>query len=83
MKRFWRFIKHSRTDSTGIAELKTEGVTVSDPTGKAKALNNQFKSAFTTETQVPPNILPDTSLYEDMADIDFTVQGVEKIISKL
>ena len=49
MKRFWRFIKHNRTDSTGIAELKAEGVTVSDPTGKAEALNNQFKSAFTTE----------------------------------
>ena len=52
-----------RTDSTGIAELKAEGVTISDPTGKAEALNNQFKSAFTTETQILDHILPDTAPY--------------------
>ena len=46
-----------------------------------EALNNQFKSAFTTETQIPDHILPDTSPYADMPDIVFTVQGVVKILS--
>lgn len=42
MKRFWRFIKHNRSDNTGIAELKTNGTTVTDPIAKAEALNQQF-----------------------------------------
>ena len=80
MKRFWRFIKHNRTDSTGITELKTEGTTVTDPVAKAEALNHQFKSAFTKETPIPDNILPSTSPFEEMEDILFTPKGVEKLL---
>ena len=74
MKRFWRFIKFNKTDNTGIAALKTEGSTVSDPVEKAEALNKQFQGAFTRETNIPPNILPDTSPYVDML-VPFQVSG--------
>ncbi|KAL8603798.1 hypothetical protein ACOMHN_058533 [Nucella lapillus] len=45
-KKFWSYIKHMRSDSTGISALKAEGKLVTDPKAKAELLNAQFQSAF-------------------------------------
>ena len=83
-KRFWRFIKHNRTDSTGITELKTaDGTTVSDAIPKAEALNQQFKSAFTQETEIKDDILPDILPFEEMPEVTFTTNGIEKLLHGL
>ena len=47
-KRFWSFIKHARTDKTGISFLKSEGSVLTNPSDKAVLLNKKFKSAFLT-----------------------------------
>jgi len=54
MKRFWKFIKHKATDFDGVAPLKVDGKLVSDPKLKAEALNSQFQSVFTRETDLHP-----------------------------
>ena len=45
-KKIYIFIKHKKTDSTGIKILKENGVTVTDPENKADLLNNHFHSVF-------------------------------------
>ena len=48
-KRFWGFIKGKRTESSGVAPLRKEGILHSDSTVKADILNDQFTSVFTRE----------------------------------
>ena len=83
MKRFWSFVKHSRTDSSKISHLKAEGVKVTHPAGKASALNRQFKKAFSRETPIPPDLLPPTATHPTMPDIDITTAGIQKQLEKL
>ncbi|KAL8615208.1 hypothetical protein ACOMHN_029224 [Nucella lapillus] len=47
-KKFWCYIKHMRSDSTGISALKAEGKLVTDPKAKEELLNAQFQSAFSS-----------------------------------
>jgi len=42
-------------DHNGVSPLKVDGILVNDPKGKAEALNKQFKSVFTNETDFTPN----------------------------
>ena len=82
MKRFWSFIKNMRTDNTGVAALKENGITLSNPKDKADALNRQFESVFTREAPFDPS----TELQQDhpsMPDINITVPGVEKLLKGL
>ena len=45
-KRFWSFIKHARSDKSGISSLMAGCDIVTDSTTKAKLLNDQFQGAF-------------------------------------
>jgi hypothetical protein len=45
-KRFWSFIKGNRTESTGVAPLRREGILHSDTATKANILSDQFTSVF-------------------------------------
>ena len=83
MKRFWRFVKYNRTDSSGIPVLKADGSSISDPTAKANILNDQFKKVFTKETPIPSDLLPDSSPHDDMPDIEITTEGIEKMLKNL
>ena len=47
MKKFWKFIKHQKTDYSGVAPLKVNGKLINDPKEKAEVLNEQFQSVFT------------------------------------
>jgi hypothetical protein len=48
-KRFWSFIKSKRTESSGVAPLRREGILHSDTTTKEDILNDQFTSVFSAE----------------------------------
>ena len=54
-----------------------------DPRDKAESLNQQFQKAFTKETPVPPDILSEDSHFEEMPDVLFTPNGVEKMLENL
>ena len=45
-KKFYSFVKHNKTEQCGVAPLKQQGLTYSDPVDKANILNRQFESVF-------------------------------------
>ncbi len=76
----------------GITGLKVDGKLVTSAEGKANALNNQFKSAFTRESPLPLSNLckggllqrgQTTAHYPQMQDIVVTQPGVEKLLRNL
>ena len=83
MKRFWQFVKSKRKDRTGVATLKVNGNSISNPKDKANELNKQFESVFTREGPLTNDLLPDTSPYPEMEDIEITEPGVRKMLEKL
>ncbi len=81
MKRFWKFIKHRRTDHNGVAPLKVDGKLVTDAKPKAEALNRQFQSVFTVENDF--NASPPAHTVPPMQDITITTNGVLKLLQNL
>ena len=81
MKRFYKFIKHQKMDHNGVSPLKVDGILVNDPKGKAEALNKQFKSVFTYETDFTPN--QQYPQYPSMTPINITSPGVLKLLQGL
>lgn len=49
-KKFWKYVKHKRADSSGIGTLRVGDKLLTNPAEKAEALNNHFKSVFTPAT---------------------------------
>ena len=45
-KKFYSFVKHTKTEQCGVAPLKHHGLTYTDPVDKASILNRQFESVF-------------------------------------
>ena len=45
-KKFYSFVKHNKTEQCGVAPLKHQGLTYTDPVDKANILNRQFESVF-------------------------------------
>ena len=79
---FWGFIKSLKQDSFGICTLKDQGELISDNTKKAEVLNDQFRKVFTREdTTTLPRV--DGDPYPAMPEIQVTVPGVEKLLTKL
>ena len=78
----WRLIKSKRSDPTGTAPLKHNGLSYSDSKTKADILNHQFCDAFTREdVSTIPNM--DDSPYPDMPAIKVNTKGVHKLLSNL
>ena len=48
-KKLWSFIK-KKSENVCVSPLKVNGITKTNPIDQAEALNNQFHSAFTTQT---------------------------------
>jgi hypothetical protein len=83
-KKFWRFIKHNRTDSCGINELKRSGQSATKPKDKANLLNAQFESVFTREGDFNPAHLQLPPLDPNILnDITFNVNGIKKLLDNL
>ncbi|XP_072039179.1 uncharacterized protein [Amphiura filiformis] len=54
-KKFWTHVKSVKRDGCGVATLSVDGEEISSAKGKAKALNQQYESVFTSENleQIP------------------------------
>jgi hypothetical protein len=48
-KKFWRYIKSKKQESSGVATLEVDGCYMEDNKSKAEALSKQFQSVFTDE----------------------------------
>ena len=81
MKRFYKFVKHKKMDYCGVAPLKVDGKLVTDPKKKAEALNKQFKSVFTRDTDFKSE--PQQRWYPSMAPIQISYSGVLKLLQGL
>lgn len=81
-KKFWSFVKSKKCESSGIAPLKQNGITHSNPKAKANILNQQFVSVFTEDDS---SELPDMgpSPYIDIPDIAIQEEGVCKLMEDL
>ena len=85
-KKLWTFIKHRKTDSIDIAQLKENGLLKDTSREKAEILNTQFSSIFTTDD---PSDFPDqTPWHKDLrhpeiTDIQISEDGVEKLLKDL
>ena len=80
-KRFWSLVKQLRKNHQSVATLCVENELKTSPSSKAEVLNQQFYSVFTREnTNIP---LVSFLKYPNMANIEFTVQGIVKLLQKL
>ena len=87
-KRFWTLIKQQKSDSKEITSLKSNGVTYTKASDKANILNGQFQSVFTKPVPLKLKhlaelILPRKLISPTMPNINITVNGVSKQLSKL
>ena len=82
-KKFWTFIKHSKSNNSGISPLKENGTLFSDPKKKAEILNNQFQSVFSKDTNPNDTQTQPDKLFPDMPDIQITEPGVLKLLLNL
>ena len=82
---YWSYIESIITavERVGVATLKVDGKSVSNPRDKANELNKQFESVFTREGPLNNDLLPDQSPHPTMSDIDITEPGVRKMLEKL
>ena len=83
LKRFYKFIKHKKTDINGVAPLKVDGKLVTEPKDKAEALNYQFQSVFSYETVVPTDNESSHQQVPSMPSINITAPGVLKLLKGL
>ena len=76
------FVKDKKCDNSGIAPLKTDGITHNDASTKSEIFNGMFLSAFTTENT---SCFPDlgTSNYPDAPEIHVNPNGVWKLLRNL
>ena len=81
-KKFWTYMKHCRTDHTGVSPLRQNGILHSNPTAKAEILNQQFQSVF-TDDQSPQETNLYNSTLPEMPDIEITETGVLKLLQNL
>ena len=81
-KRLGALVKTMRCDHLGVAPLKEGNILHCDPKQKARILNKQFSSVFTSDDD---NTLPDLgpSPYPTMPDISISQAGVEKLMKRL
>lgn len=82
-KKFWKYVKALRKDSTGVSALKKDGIAYSDALTKAELLNEQFSSVFTCEDINSPPTIMGPSQYPDIPKLTITQNGVAKLLRNL
>jgi len=78
-KKFYKFIKHKKSDYNGVAALKVDGRLVNDSKGKADVLNQHFESVFSRTSVTFVNM---TSPFTSVPTM-VTVPGVLKLLNGL
>ena len=81
-KKFWSYVKFKRKETLGIPTLKTSSGVNDTSHSKANALNAQFSSVFTSDTDLP---VPDKgpSPYLDIGELMIEKEGVTKQLRQL
>ena len=81
-KKFWSYVKSKRKETLGIPTLKTSSGMHYTSQSKAAALNAQFSSVFTSDTNLP---VPDKgpSPFLDIGDLIIEKEGVAKQLRQL
>lgn len=82
-KKFYSLIKHNKKENVGIAPLKSDGITHTDPVNKANILNKQFESVFSPPQPLSLKHLCSkllTSPSTIMGNIHVTPDGVDKLL---
>ena len=75
-KKFWSYVKHSKSENLGIPPLKTvDALSITDK-DKAETLNSCFFSVFTREQTPLPEIGP--SPFHSIGDLQISPNGVAK-----
>ena len=83
-KKFYSFVKHNKTEQCGVAPLKQQGLTYSDPVDKANILNRQFESVFSKPQPLKLAKQATASIYTPkMQIIDISIGGVDKVLQGL
>ena len=85
-KKFYNFIKHAKKENVGIAPLKVDGITHTDPISKANILNKQFESVFSPRQPLSLKHLCSrliSSPQTTMDNIKVTPEGVDKLLQGL
>ena len=78
-KKFWSYVKHSKSENLGIPPLKTvDGLSITD---KAETMNSYFFLVFTREQMPLPEIGP--SPFHSIGDLQFSPNGVAKQLAQL
>ena len=81
-KKFWKYVKALKKDTCGVAPLKDNGKTYSDPLDKANILNRQYESVFTQEnTRNIPSMTGKP--FPSMPEISIENAGVCKLLRQL
>ena len=86
------FIKYKRSESSGVAPLKSNGTTYTDPVQQATVLNQQFESVFSRPKALSLKILAELELLfqgrtpknvNGMPEITSTNKGIEGLLKDL
>ena len=77
--KLFAYIKDMKCDSSGVAQLKKDGINYLEPTDKVEILNEQFVSAFTKEdcTLIP---IMGNSTVNSMPPLNIQVNRVKKLL---
>jgi hypothetical protein len=81
-KRFWTYVKHRRSDTTGIPAIKTDNKLLTDPKSITDALNHQFQSVFSATSDQPPTAGSPSS-EPHMTNLKVKVAGVLNLLRDL
>ena len=90
LKRFYTYVKHQRSSTTGVAPLKSGGRLVTEPRAKAEILNEQFNKSFSEGKKYSLNDFEqkckmpnDKDFYRPMPEIEIDQKGIEKLLKNL
>ena len=72
-----------KTDNTGIAALRKDGILTDNTKDKADILNEQFKKAFSIETSSEQISDQGKSSYPLMHNISFSESGVTRLLQNI
>lgn len=86
-KKFYSFIKHNKTENSGVAPLSSNGSIHTDPVTKANILNKQFESVFSRPQPLSLKQIAKSAAtklsHPTMSPINISVQGVDKLLTGL
>ena len=89
-KKFWAYIKSTKTEGLGVSALKIGGKLITDAEDRTELLGKQFSSVFSPKDQISEEEFhlrcpsaPDSPIYPSCNNPEITVKGVEKLLKNL